>query len=266
MTSDARRTLRVDTIAIAEAMDMSDEHRFRNYLDLQTGEVALVCLERMSFDRPDPVQQSIEDEPDRYVLIPATASRDEYELMHSFAEEMADRRIRDRALDALRGKGAFSRFKHLISQHPELRDAWYARRDEWLVGEATRWLRSEGLEPVLPSRVAPGAPAPAPAPPSARLELLHVLLLGGASGASDRVDGCVRRRVRTRRPEDAHTLFVRLARDLCELRGIPWRDQLTAGKSTFEVEDIRLDTTPEGIEVTVRVPDDVARAFAAQTD
>lgn len=266
MTSDARRTLRVDPLAVAEAME-SPENAFRSYLDLQTGEVLIVSLDRMSFDSPDPVEQHIEDDPDRYAAIPQVESREEYERMRAFAEEsIADRRLRARALEALRGKGAFARFKDTIGQDAAVRDAWYAHRDEWLLREAMRWLHEIGIEPevALPSRVPIPPEAPAAGPPTARLELVHVLLLGGANGAGDVVDGSVRRRIRTRRADDARAVFQRLARDLCELRGIPWRDQLIDRETTLVIEDIRLDVIGDDVEVTVRIPDDVARAFARE--
>ena len=85
--------------------------------------------------------------------------------MADFAEGISDERAGRRLSRAIRGKGAFRRFKdELYEEYPELLPPWYALRDaraqrravEWLVdsdivdqAQAQKFL-SEHPEPGLP--------------------------------------------------------------------------------------------------------------------
>jgi len=88
-----------------------------------------------------------------------------YQDMADFADGISDERAGRRFARAIRGKGAFRRFKdELYEEYPELLPAWYAFRDaraqrravEWLVDndivdetQAQKFL-SEHPEPDLP--------------------------------------------------------------------------------------------------------------------
>jgi len=73
-------------------------------------------------------------------------SRDWYGVMADFADEVSDDAARAELHFALRGKGAFRRFRDVVHQrHPELIAAWrdYEEARGRLI--AVDWLVSEGL-------------------------------------------------------------------------------------------------------------------------
>lgn len=87
----------------------------------------------------------------RYVALPEADSRSGYRDMEAFIETVADGLLQSRLDRAIRGRGAFRRFKD------ELRDAdtddeqrWYAFKQERLEDRAREWLADEGIELVSP--------------------------------------------------------------------------------------------------------------------
>lgn len=93
--------------------------------------------------------EAVADDEERYRYIEAISSRDGWCFMRDFSDDVADSHVRERLLDAIRGSGAFGRFKQVLSYHPELREAWFRFRDERLPARARDWLASENIEAEL---------------------------------------------------------------------------------------------------------------------
>src|SRR5262245_47069654 len=137
----AKRKLNVDLSGLEEAFD-NGSSELTYYLDLETGKVVLVTqdmreqvediLENVDEDAPiEAVIQAInaEEMPDwdesavieavqvewglgtRYVAIPRSDSREGYQDMEAFIETVGNERLRENLEIAIRGKGAFRRFK-----------------------------------------------------------------------------------------------------------------------------------------------------------
>ena len=69
-----------------------------------------------------------------------------YQDMAEFAEQVSDERAGRRLARAIRGKGAFRRFKdELNEEYPHLLPAWYAFRDARACRRAVEWLADESL-------------------------------------------------------------------------------------------------------------------------
>jgi hypothetical protein len=68
--------------------------------------------------------------------------------MEAFIETVASRRLQERLWGAIRGRGAFRRFKDVLAGHPAERDRWFAFRDGRVCQRALAWLADEGIEPV----------------------------------------------------------------------------------------------------------------------
>ena len=90
------------------------------YLDVETGAVAMVSDETHD------------------------ANRDTAD----FVATVTDDRLREQLTDAIDGRGAFSRFKRVLSAHDEDRERWFAFRDERMRERIVAWLYAEGIEPV----------------------------------------------------------------------------------------------------------------------
>ena len=180
MDGSEKRRLAVDLDDVATAF----ENGFPDlsyYLDLETGEVAMVSDETSheleaiyaeldtGEDLDDDAmaaaiqQRDIQDwqrealaEADRvergfgtrYVAIPRDDAHDAYRAMEDFILTVANRRLQERLSDAIDGRGAFGRFKRVLSDHDEERERWFAFRDARLRERAVAWLESEGVVPL----------------------------------------------------------------------------------------------------------------------
>ncbi|HVH43945.1 MAG TPA: hypothetical protein VM925_16445 [Labilithrix sp.] len=165
--------------------------------------------------------------------------------------------IRDKLEIALRGKGAFGRFRDVVSRYPDLEADWQAARQEALLAIAERWLRDDlEIEPVytLTRDERPETrPAP-PAPKAPQIGLLDVLLLGAPDGKTELIDGRVLRRLPAATRSDARRAFKALARDVCASNGVEWRKRFVEGKDTFDLGRMHLAVHDDGVELSVDVP------------
>ncbi|MGH2592379.1 MAG: UPF0158 family protein [Anaerolineae bacterium] len=144
------------------------------YLDLETGEVVMVTdeirrelediyaeihgegeAEQVAFD--DALQRRDPQEADqveasfgtRYVEAPRAESHEGYRDMEDFIAPLRDERLQDRLWDAIRGRGAFRRFKDELAYHPYERERWFEFKDDRVRKRVLNWLESEGIEPIL---------------------------------------------------------------------------------------------------------------------
>lgn len=158
------KKLKVNLDDIALIMEMSDDFGSIKLFDIETGEIIDIPDEVMSAvesgdedeidDLPEWEKDLIEtaesvlsDDTGRYVDIPRKPSYESYNLIVEFASSVKDRGLREKLDIALDGKGAFRRFKNVLSGYPEEK-RWYAFKDERLRQEVIDWLNSIGIEPV----------------------------------------------------------------------------------------------------------------------
>lgn len=113
------------------------------YVDLLTGDV-------FSGDLTDPVLVGedaaidIDAEPDRWIWLERTGSREGWEDMAAFALRQSDRALRDRLAHAIEGKGAFRRFRELV--HAEgIAEQWRVFSDDRRWGRARDALADAGV-------------------------------------------------------------------------------------------------------------------------
>ncbi len=128
----------------------SNYGEWTRYLDLETGEVRMVPMNRLD-DDDDGLS---EDEIDaglrtrRLIHVEPLDSRVEYRWMAEFTGTVRDARLRDQLEVALDGRGAFRRFKNVLLDLPAERERWFAFRDERLHATAREWLGELGIEPT----------------------------------------------------------------------------------------------------------------------
>jgi hypothetical protein len=147
-TVSDRRQIRADLDGVAELLEGPLEMGYGGILDCQTGYAwpeAVLDDWAGAGDAPDP-----DVDPDRYLFIPNEGSREAWEDMRSFTEDVADAGVRTQLLKAIDGRGAFSRFRHVLDQAEDLRAAWYARSAETRAGRARQWLANEGYDALPP--------------------------------------------------------------------------------------------------------------------
>jgi hypothetical protein len=147
-TDPSRRAIRADLDQVADLLEGTLDMGFGGVLDTERGDA---WPERVLEDWPDDEPRPDPDEdPERYLFIPNEGSREAWRDMQDFAYCLDDDDIREQLLDAIDGRGAFSRFKRALDRHDGLRTSWHAYSTEARTGRARAWLNDAGYD-VLPS-------------------------------------------------------------------------------------------------------------------
>ena len=130
------------------------------YLDREAGEVLRISEDdRAAFEFSDedsvpewqkeylekirPILEGTED-PDRYLALPDQFDFHEYRHMERFISRLSDELVRERLWSAIKGKGAFRRFKDGIHQYG-LADRWYEYRDDAMKRFVIDWCEAEEI-------------------------------------------------------------------------------------------------------------------------
>ncbi|WP_428911986.1 UPF0158 family protein [Niallia sp. Krafla_26] len=132
--------MRVKLQHILQGIEMQSDETC-SYLNLNTGEIVYVSQEALSIadegeyeGLPEWQQAEVKiafdiiDSIDKYVELPSQFEMNDYKIMERFCYSLSDVKIQDKLLHAIRGKGAFRRFKNIIDQIG-LTKQWYEYRD-----------------------------------------------------------------------------------------------------------------------------------------
>lgn len=174
-----KRKLKIDMNELELAFD-NPSFELSYYLDLETGEVLLVTdetrrmLERIYEELPEETNEesgefeaivSQRDLPDwikealvtadmvesgfgdRFIAIPRTESGTGYGDMEDFIDTVRNQGLQRRLAGAIRGRGAFRRFKDVLRDQPAEEERWFRFRDERARERILEWLEDEGIEP-----------------------------------------------------------------------------------------------------------------------
>jgi hypothetical protein len=132
----------LDEIAQALSDQTDDEHRW--LLDPATGELHIWTSDT-GLDGQDFVDGDELEDTDLVAIDPLPSSV-WYRDMADFAERISDERAARRLARAIRGRGAFRRFRdELFEEYPELVAVYQGFRDVRAGRRAVEWLLDEGL-------------------------------------------------------------------------------------------------------------------------
>lgn len=104
------------------------------FLNTETGETVMW----MDYGDNDIDEEELEDE--KYIRLPDQFEINEYHMMESFAYDRDERLV-----NAIKGSGAFRRFKDM-AEEIGLIDDWYEFRDNCYRERAEEWCESHGIE------------------------------------------------------------------------------------------------------------------------
>ncbi len=174
------RRLTLDLSELAEAFEDASQEIDR-FLDLETGQVIMITdetreelnkiyaqvygkggEEKTPFDEAlrwrnlpdweqallveaDQVEQGFGE---RYIRVPQADSRAAYQDMEAFIETVADPRLANLLEYAIRGRGAFRRFKDVLADHPPDRERWFVFKGQQLRLRVLEWLAEEEIEAI----------------------------------------------------------------------------------------------------------------------
>jgi hypothetical protein len=176
------RRLRVDLADLADAFDEAS-WEVSAYLDLDTGEVVRVTTEvhqELEAIEAELLQDSLDEEVrqaaftaalarrrlpswmrealreadrvegglgTRFIRVPEADAREGYRDMEAFIATVTNPRLQEHLWAAIRGRGAFRRFKDLLAGYPDERERWFAFKDGRVRQRMLAWLASEGIKP-----------------------------------------------------------------------------------------------------------------------
>jgi hypothetical protein len=142
---------------IIEEMEIQFEES-RPLLNIKTAEFVLVTSEDLRaaedekpFDYlPEWEQENrmiaidVVENFENYLELPTKYEVNEYEIMENFCLTVSDQRKQESLLRAIKGKGAFRRFKDKIIDF-EIEDQWYSYRDECFKQIAIEWCKENKI-------------------------------------------------------------------------------------------------------------------------
>jgi hypothetical protein len=153
---DQHSALQVKLSDLIEGMDFQSDER-SSFLNLTTGEVVSITDEELRAAEND---ESLEDFPEwqhdairiageildteHYLPLPTKFDIHEYSIMERFCLSVDDDDLRDDLCDAIRGRGAFRRFKDGVQVYGIAED-WYRYRNAALREIAVAWCEAHGL-------------------------------------------------------------------------------------------------------------------------
>ena len=128
-------------------------HEVQPYLNRITGEFGIVTSEDTLFlDDPDDLSEypewqqeaflkaeEITSLPDVWLPLPSQWDIHEYSIMEDYCYSVNNPQIADELFRAIRGSGAFRRFKNTLYRH-NLEDDWFAFRTSAFKDIAVNWL------------------------------------------------------------------------------------------------------------------------------
>ena len=126
--------------AIEEADDV-----FTSFLDTKTGKTVYLADPLMTGETDETLAAEMEDTPERFLRFPTKYEIHQYRIMEDFIDQLSPGKAQEELAYAIRGKGAFRRFKQSVRYHG-LEQRWYDYLAEAYRELAIRWCVEEGLE------------------------------------------------------------------------------------------------------------------------
>ena len=130
--------------------DSSCEHR--SYLDLETGEIIRIFDDIMDSDEKEELDDKVEEGfGERYITIPNAESYEGYQDMEDFIETVKGVKLKEKLYNAIANKGAFRRFKDVVTSYPKDSERWFKFKYEKVIERVNEWLEYEGIE-IIPKK------------------------------------------------------------------------------------------------------------------
>lgn len=141
------RALPVDLEELAGILE-GDPLSVGGRIDIRTGEVWPRAAIEYAVETGDEDEDTADD-PERWLAVHGEGSREGYRDMERFIASVEDPGRAERLAIAIRGRGAFRRFKDELARWPGELERWHTFSEERQRGRARSWLAAAGYR-VLP--------------------------------------------------------------------------------------------------------------------
>lgn len=129
---------------IMEAIELaSDESEY--YYNIETGEVILRFDPVVTGRVDEEIEAELEENWEIYIKLPTQYDINEYGIMEDFIEALSEERVQEKLATAIRGRGAFRRFKDMVYELG-LEKKWYNFRDNSYKQIAMEWCKEHHIE------------------------------------------------------------------------------------------------------------------------
>ena len=135
--------MKVDLETITDAIEMASDST-NGFLNLDTMETVWLS-DYFDSEEDEELAMEIDNHPNRYLCLPSQYDIHEYSIMEDFIDSLADTAIQNKLYHAIRGKGAFRRFKDEIC-YLGIREKWFTFQHDAYVEIAKKWCRDNCLE------------------------------------------------------------------------------------------------------------------------
>jgi hypothetical protein len=125
--------------AVVDEMDLLNED-WVAYINRRTGQLVTIT----DCDRDESTEALQAEESPDFIALPSKFDIHEYSIMERFCESVADPVLQDDLLLAIRGKGAFRRFKDAV-RRAGIEESWYSFRQAALESIAASFLDVHGI-------------------------------------------------------------------------------------------------------------------------
>ena len=157
--------LKMKPVKLKDIIDSLDVQmdEIRSYLNTETGEIITLSTEELDIaeesegevdfsEYPDWQRDAINEAIDvlnnlnthKYIELPDRWEINEYGIIESFCYSVNDEKIQNVLFSAIRGSGAFRRFKDIIHIY-NIQDSWYQYRYEALRKIAIEWCKENDI-------------------------------------------------------------------------------------------------------------------------
>jgi len=144
--------------SIIEELEMQFEES-RTFLNIETGEIIIVTSEELiAAEEEEPLDHlpdwqqedrkvaiDVIENFENYKELPTKYEINEYEIMEEYCLTISDQVKRDTLLKAIKGKGAYRRFKDKIINF-DIEEQWYSFRDERYKEIAIEWCQDNNVD------------------------------------------------------------------------------------------------------------------------
>ena len=130
--------MKVRLIDVIEAMEFANDESHYLY-DTKKEKIIFLWNGMVDGEEDEELYEDILDSCcDQYISLPDKYDIHEYHIMEEFVDTVSSNNMQVQLYNALRGKGAFRRFKDTIYQL-NIEQQWYKFRDEQYVKIAREW-------------------------------------------------------------------------------------------------------------------------------
>lgn len=129
---------------VIDAIEQASE-AYTILYDTKTNETVYLPDAYVTGETDEVLEELLDRDPKRFLHFPTKYELHEYSIMESFVDHLPPGRAKSELIRAIRGKGAFRRFKQSIRYHG-MEQSWYAYLADGYRELAERWCKENEIQ------------------------------------------------------------------------------------------------------------------------